>query len=240
MVDDERTKRTMKKKTKFVVEPFDDIRIIGINTGMLDYQLAWNINKAAKYDEAVFDGTDAAAADSPANLTSSTLGKGDILLYTTDAAGNVSKIVRLFKGSDIKAMLETATPKITDVDGDTDADMDDIALGSISVAGTPYNFYLGYLAEVKSSRISLVDGADANATDFENRTALTLKGDSVITDVDFFYAENKVTVEGGDFSSFDYDTGVAINDANKDGDIVFVRAINETIIKDAITFESKN
>ena len=48
MVDDERTKRTMKKKTKFVVEPFDDIRIIGINTGMLDYQLAWNLNKALK------------------------------------------------------------------------------------------------------------------------------------------------------------------------------------------------
>lgn len=38
----------MKKKTKFVVEPFDDIRIIGINTGMYDYQLAWNINKAIK------------------------------------------------------------------------------------------------------------------------------------------------------------------------------------------------
>jgi hypothetical protein len=38
----------MKKKTKFVVEPFDDIRIIGITTGMHDYQLAWNINKAAK------------------------------------------------------------------------------------------------------------------------------------------------------------------------------------------------
>ena len=38
----------MKKKTKFVVEPFDDIRIIGITTGMHDYQLAWNINKASK------------------------------------------------------------------------------------------------------------------------------------------------------------------------------------------------
>lgn len=38
----------MKKKTKFVVEPFDDIRIIGINTGMFDYQLAWNLNKALK------------------------------------------------------------------------------------------------------------------------------------------------------------------------------------------------
>ncbi len=38
----------MKKKTKFVVEPFDDIRIIGINTVMYDYQLAWNINKAIK------------------------------------------------------------------------------------------------------------------------------------------------------------------------------------------------
>ncbi len=38
----------MKKKTRFIVEPFDDIRIIGINTGMYDYQLAWNLNKAAK------------------------------------------------------------------------------------------------------------------------------------------------------------------------------------------------
>ena len=44
----------MKKKTKFVVEPFDDIRIIGINTGMLDYQLAWNINKALKIDLAKY------------------------------------------------------------------------------------------------------------------------------------------------------------------------------------------
>lgn len=38
----------MKKKTRFVVEPFDDIRIIGISTGMFDYQLAWNLNKALK------------------------------------------------------------------------------------------------------------------------------------------------------------------------------------------------
>lgn len=38
----------MKKKTKFVVEPFDDIRIIGINTGMFDYQLTWNLNKFLK------------------------------------------------------------------------------------------------------------------------------------------------------------------------------------------------
>ncbi len=38
----------MKKKTKFVVEPFDDIRIIGINTGMFDYQLAWNLNRSMK------------------------------------------------------------------------------------------------------------------------------------------------------------------------------------------------
>lgn len=38
----------MKKKTKFVVEPFDNIKIIGINTGMFDYQLAWNLNKTVK------------------------------------------------------------------------------------------------------------------------------------------------------------------------------------------------
>ena len=48
MVNDERTNLTMKKKTKFVVEPFDDIRIIGINTGMFDYQLTWNLNKFLK------------------------------------------------------------------------------------------------------------------------------------------------------------------------------------------------
>ena len=51
----------MKKKTKFIVEPFDDIRIVGINTGMLDYQLAWNINKVlkinlAKYKDITSDG----------------------------------------------------------------------------------------------------------------------------------------------------------------------------------------
>lgn len=34
-----------KKKTKLCIEPFDDIRIIGINTGMPDYKLAWNLNK---------------------------------------------------------------------------------------------------------------------------------------------------------------------------------------------------
>lgn len=44
----------MKKKTKFVVEPFDDIRIIGINTGMFDYQLAWNINKSLKLNLAKY------------------------------------------------------------------------------------------------------------------------------------------------------------------------------------------
>ncbi|MBR2050919.1 MAG: IPExxxVDY family protein [Bacteroidales bacterium] len=44
----------MKKKTKFVVEPFDDIRIIGINTAMIDYQLAWNINKVAKMNLAKY------------------------------------------------------------------------------------------------------------------------------------------------------------------------------------------
>lgn len=39
-----------KKKNKLVIEPFDDIRIIGISTAMLDYQLAWNINKLLKID----------------------------------------------------------------------------------------------------------------------------------------------------------------------------------------------
>ena len=35
----------VKKKKKIVVEPFDDIKIIGICTHLEDYKLAWNINK---------------------------------------------------------------------------------------------------------------------------------------------------------------------------------------------------
>ena len=35
----------VKKKRKIVVEPFDDIKIIGICTNLEDYKLAWHINK---------------------------------------------------------------------------------------------------------------------------------------------------------------------------------------------------
>ncbi|MBO7460755.1 MAG: IPExxxVDY family protein [Bacteroidales bacterium] len=35
----------VKKKRKIVVEPFDDIKIIGICTHLEDYKLAWHINK---------------------------------------------------------------------------------------------------------------------------------------------------------------------------------------------------
>lgn len=42
------------KKTKLVIEPFDDIIIIGIVTGLVDYQLAWNLNKILKIDLAKY------------------------------------------------------------------------------------------------------------------------------------------------------------------------------------------
>ena len=40
----------VKRKNKLVIEPFDDIKIIGINTSMPDYQLAHFINKTLKID----------------------------------------------------------------------------------------------------------------------------------------------------------------------------------------------
>ena len=40
----------VKRKNKLVIEPFDDIKIIGINTSMQDFQLAHFINKALKID----------------------------------------------------------------------------------------------------------------------------------------------------------------------------------------------
>lgn len=42
------------KKNKLNVAPFDDIIIIGIVTGMVDYQLAWNLNKTLKIDLAKY------------------------------------------------------------------------------------------------------------------------------------------------------------------------------------------
>ena len=37
-----------KKKKKIVVEPFDDIKIVGICTHLEDYKLAWHINNILK------------------------------------------------------------------------------------------------------------------------------------------------------------------------------------------------
>ncbi len=40
----------VKRKNKLVIETFDDIKIIGINTSMFDYQLAHFLNKTLKID----------------------------------------------------------------------------------------------------------------------------------------------------------------------------------------------
>lgn len=46
----------VKKKRKIVVEPFDDIKIVGVCTHLEDYKLAWHINNLlninlVKYDD---------------------------------------------------------------------------------------------------------------------------------------------------------------------------------------------
>lgn len=46
----------VKRKNKLIVEPFDDIIVIGINTGMIDYQLAWNLNKVLKIELSKYRG----------------------------------------------------------------------------------------------------------------------------------------------------------------------------------------
>ena len=40
----------VRRKNRLVVEPFDDIKIIGINTSMMDYQLAHYLNKTLKLE----------------------------------------------------------------------------------------------------------------------------------------------------------------------------------------------
>ncbi len=37
-----------KKRNKLIIEPFDNIKIIGISTNMIDYQLAWYLNNVLR------------------------------------------------------------------------------------------------------------------------------------------------------------------------------------------------
>ncbi len=40
----------MTKKNKLCIDLFDDVKVIGINTAMPDYQLAWNLNKTLGFN----------------------------------------------------------------------------------------------------------------------------------------------------------------------------------------------
>ena len=107
----------MKKKTRFVVEPFDDIRIIGITTGMLDYQLAWNLNKVVKlnlvkYRDLTSDGDnfysfylyDAGENANAFNLVA--LSNEDTRLVSLAAPTDYLLIIRNYiKDSDFQAVL---------------------------------------------------------------------------------------------------------------------------------------
>lgn len=48
----------VRKKNKIVVEPFDDIKIVGVASYLKDYQLAWHVNKTLninliRYDDII-------------------------------------------------------------------------------------------------------------------------------------------------------------------------------------------
>jgi len=165
-----------------------------------------------------------------ANAEADTLAKGDVILFSVDGTGEAAKIVKLVDADDMNTAI-TGTFSETSV-----------KLGDMTVAGVKYTYYLGYVSEVKGSRIAIqedrVKDTTATGESYDNRTNLTLKGDTVVTEVNTTLA-NGVKVVAGDTTSIVADSNIALGEnSTKDGDIVFVKAMNDVVIVETVVFKA--
>lgn len=87
-----------KRKNKLIVEPFDDIKIIGINTIMMDYQLAWYLNKALKIELAKYK-----------SITTNDNGLFSFYLYDAGENSNTYNLVSLVSEDKVWASFKTKT-----------------------------------------------------------------------------------------------------------------------------------
>ncbi len=177
-------------------------------------------------------------ANGTANAEADTLAIGDVIIYSVNGAGEAARIVKVQAAATIDGYIDNNNLANTEV-----------KLGKISVAGTEYTFYLGYVNEVRSSRITIQADMTVAATD---ATALTVKSDSIVTEINTNHAGNKVKVVAGDMGSFVADSGILAgavdhdNDpatpnvavAGNDGDIVLVKAINDVVVVEAVVYKN--
>ena len=153
----------------------------------------------------------------------SVLAKGDVILYSVNGAGEAAKIVRVQDAATIDGY----------VDGNSFSRAA-VKIGTVDVAGTIYTYYLGYVNEVRSSRITIQEDMLAAPAD---ATALTIKADTVVTEIDTNHAAG-VKVIAGDMGSFVADAGIAVGTPDNDGDIVLLKAVNDVVVVEAVVYKA--
>ena len=110
-----------------------------------------------------------------------------------------------------------------------------VKLGDNTVAGVKYTYYLGYVSEVKDNRVAIQ--GDRTVGSYAGRTNLRLNAESIVTEINTNHASG-VKVTFGDTGSFVADSGLANNIADGDGDIVFIKAMNDVVIVEAVVYKA--
>ena len=166
----------------------------------------------------------------------SVLAKGDVILYSVNGAGEAAKIVRVQAASAMKsALYPMAGDPATLQDPAFDAAA--VKVGEKDVAGTTYTYYLGYVATLKGTRLTIQDRIAATA---EDSKVLTLKADSIVTEVDLAHATG-VKVLAGDLGSFTADSAITAEEGvAKDGDIALIKTVNGVVVVEAVVFKGRD
>ena len=155
----------------------------------------------------------------------SDLEEGDVVLYSVDGAGEATKFVLIQDIAGIEADLANIA----------NFAVGNIKIGTVSVAGTVYTYYLGYVSEAKGNRISIQK--DSTVAEFANRKALTVKDSSVVAELDTDHASGLKVYEGDD-GSFVADSGLVDGQVDKNGDIALIKTVNDVVVVEAIVYKS--
>ena len=199
------------------------VRLEGLVNGEEVTLFSSTESSGAKVYEIAVSAGEVVEADT-ATGNASELAIGDVILYSVNGAGEAAKIVRIQDVASIAAAIDADNFSETAV-----------TIGTKDVAGTTYTFYLGYVAEVKSPKLFIQN--DTDPASYDARTPLTVKGESVVTEINTSHASG-VKVTAGHTGSFVADSGLANGTTDDNGDIVLIKAVNDVVVVEAVVYKA--
>ena len=162
------------------------------------------------------------------------LAKGDVVLYSVNGAGEAAKIVRVQDAATMDGHIDAVNATTPSPTFNTGA----VKVGTVNVAGTDYTYYLGYVKELKGARLTIQEDMTTTPAATVGEITLTLKTDSIVTEIDTNHATG-VKVLAGDMGSFVADAGIAIGTPDLDGDIALIKAVNDVVVVEAVVYKNK-